>query len=80
MPGLRFQSPVRVHAGGNRPMFLCHIDVSLPLSLPSLLSKNKIKSVFKKEIPGLKIKALKSFAHDCIHTHEQGSPVRTRQR
>ena len=27
--------------GGNQPMYLSHIDVSLPVFLPSLLSKNK---------------------------------------
>ena len=50
MPGLQVQSPVRAHAVpgwkctmGNQSMFLSHIDVSLPVLFPSLLSINNEK-------------------------------------
>ena len=41
MPGLRVQSPVGGCLRGKQSMFLFHISVSFPLSLPSPLSKNK---------------------------------------
>ena len=34
MPGLHVWSPVGVRMGVNQLMFLCHIDMSLPLFLP----------------------------------------------
>ena len=41
MPGLPVQYLVGVCTRGNRSMFLSHMGVSLPLSLPSTLSKSK---------------------------------------
>ena len=41
MLGLWVQALVEAHVRGNQSMFLSHIDVSLPVFLPSALSKNK---------------------------------------
>ena len=37
LSGLQVQSLVRAHTDGNQSMFLSHMDVSLPFSLPSSL-------------------------------------------
>ena len=43
MPGLGVQSLIGVCTGGNQLLFLCHIDVSLPLFLPLFPSLESIK-------------------------------------
>ena len=44
LPGLRIWSQIKEHVRGNRMKFLCHMDVSLPLSLSPFLSLS-LKSI-----------------------------------
>ena len=48
MPGLQVRSPVRARARGNKLMFLFHMDVSLPLSLPPFPSLSMSSGEAKK--------------------------------
>ena len=51
--GLQVQFPVRVHMRGNQLMFLSHVDVSLPLFIPSFPSLWK-QIIFSKVLIHLK--------------------------